>query len=441
MIIGAAESGVGAAILAKKQGFNTFVSDFGQIKPEYRQMLLDHDIDFEENKHNLDKILEADEVIKSPGIPDSSPVIKQILAKNINVISEIEFAARFTNAKKICITGSNGKTTTTTITYQILKNAGVNVGLAGNIGKSFAYQVATTNHDVYVLEISSFQLDNMYDFKADIAVITNITPDHLDRYDHNFQNYIDSKFRIIQNQTVADALVYNLDDEVTTKEIAKRNIKSRLYPFSIKRKIEGQGAYLIGQTIIFNINKEEFSMTLEELALQGKHNVYNSMAGGINARLEEIRKSTVKESLAGIGALEHRMEHVSTIRGVEFINDSKATNVNSVWYAMESVNKPIIWITGGVDKGNDYSILHPLVFEKVKMIICVGKDNTKILNEFGKMVEQYYETTSMEDAVTKAFYNSEPGDAVLLSPATASFDLFENYEDRGKKFKRAVQDL
>lgn len=441
VILGGGISGAGAAVLAQQKGYHVFVSDFGFIKPEFKKLLQSHSIDFEENNHDEKRILQAKEIIKSPGISDQVSIMQKIIKQGIPVISEIELAGRYTSAKTICITGSNGKTTTTLLTYHILKNAGLNVGLAGNIGQSFALQVATENHDYYVLEISSFQLDNMYKFKADVAILTNITPDHLDRYNYQFSRYVDSKFRICQNQTSSDAFIYNADDEVINKELQTRNIKAKRYPFAIDTTIEGEGAYANQQEIKININKSTIIMTLEELALQGKHNVYNSMAGGIAGKLEGIRKETVKNSLSDFDQIEHRLEKVGKVRGVSFINDSKATNVNSTWFALESLRNPSIWIVGGVDKGNDYSSLIPLVQKKVKAIICLGIDNKKLRKTFEPHVEFMTETTLMDDAVEKAFYLGEPGDVVLLSPACASFDLFENYEDRGNRFKRAVQDL
>lgn len=441
VILGAGISGAGAAVLAQMQGHHVFVSDFGKISDSNKKILNDNKIEFEEGKHNEEKILNAGTIIKSPGIADTVPIMKQILSKGIPVISEIEFADRFTSAKKICITGSNGKTTTTLLTHHILKNAGLNVGLAGNVGESFALQVAQEKYDYYVLEISSFQLDNMYEFKADTAIITNITPDHLDRYDYDFSKYVDSKFRILNNQTKTDSFIYNADDQVIIEEISKRNIKSKLYPFSINNSFSGDGAKFTDNKINFNINKTKFNMTLEQLALQGKHNVYNSMAGGIAAKLESIRKESIKHSLSDFDQIEHRLESVNTVRGVSFINDSKATNVNSTWFALESLSDSIVWIVGGVDKGNDYSSLIPLVQDKVKAIICLGIDNKKLRATFEPFVEFMTETLDMNDAVEKAFYLSTPGDTVLLSPTCASFDLFENYEDRGNKFKRAVQDL
>ena len=441
VILGAGESGVGAAVLAKVKGFDVFVSDKGKIEKKYKNVLSQYDIEFEEGKHSEKLILQAEEVIKSPGIPDNVPVIKSLVQKGIKIISEIEFAGRYTNAKKICITGSNGKTTTTLLIHHILKNAGLNAGLAGNVGQSFAMQVATKNYDYYVLEISSFQLDGMYDFKADIAVILNITPDHLDRYNYNFQNYTDSKFGIIQNQTSDDVFIYCMDDKVIIDEISKRKILSKTYPFTIQKKISNEGAYLSENNIIINIKPTRFIMTLEELALQGKHNTYDSMAAGISARLLDIRKDTIKQCLSDFQNVEHRLEYVATIHGIEFINDSKATNINSVWYALESMDRPVIWIAGGIDKGNDYNILKGMVRKKVKAIVCLGVENKKIYNAFADDVETIVETTSASDAVKTAFNLAEKNEIVLLSPACASFDLFNNYEDRGKKFKKAVNEL
>lgn len=441
VILGAGESGVGAAVLAKVKDFDVFVSDKGKIEKKYKNVLSQYDIEFEEGKHSEKLILQAEEVIKSPGIPDNVPVIKSLVQKGIKIISEIEFAGRYTNAKKICITGSNGKTTTTLLIHHIFKNAGLNAGLAGNVGQSFAMQVATKNYDYYVLEISSFQLDGMYDFKADIAVILNITPDHLDRYNYNFQNYIDSKFRILQNQTNDDLFIYCMDDKVIIDEIGKRKILSKTYPFTIQKNISNEGAYLSENNIIINIKSTRFIMTLEELALQGKHNIYNSMAAGISARLFDIRNDTIKQSLSDFQNVEHRLEYVATIHGIEFINDSKATNINSTWYALESMDRPVIWIAGGIDKGNDYNILRSLVRKKVKAIVCLGVENKKIYNAFADDVETIVETISASDAVKTAFNFAEKNEIVLLSPACASFDLFNNYEDRGKKFKKAVNEL
>lgn len=441
VILGAGESGVGAAVLAKVKGFNVFVSDKGKIEKKYKNVLSQYDIEFEEGKHSEKLILQAEEVIKSPGIPDNVPVIKSLVQKGIKIISEIEFAGRYTNAKKICITGSNGKTTTTLLIHHIFKNAGLNVGLAGNVGQSFAKQVATKNYDYYVLEISSFQLDGMYDFKADIAVVLNITPDHLDRYNYNFQNYTDSKFRILQNQTSDDLFIYCMDDKVIIDEISKRKILSKTYPFTIQKNISNEGAYLSENNIIINIKSTRFIMTLEELALQGKHNTYDSMAAGISARLLDIRKNTIKQCLSDFQNVEHRLEYVATIHGIEFINDSKATNINSTWYALESMDRPVIWIAGGIDKGNDYNILRGMVRKKVKAIVCLGVENKKFYNAFADDVETIVETTSASDAVKTAFNLAKKNEIVLLSPACASFDLFNNFEDRGMKFKKAVNEL
>ena len=441
VILGGGISGIGAAVLAQKQGYDVFVSDFGSIKPEFKETLNNHHIPYEENHHDKARILSAVEIVKSPGISDQTPIMQEVIKHEIPVISEIELANRYTNAKTICITGSNGKTTTTLLTYHIFKNAGLNVGLAGNVGQSFALQVAEQDYDYYILEISSFQLDNMYKFKADVAIITNITPDHLDRYNYQFSNYVNSKFRICQNQTSSDTFIYNADDEVIAKELKSRNIEAKRFPFSIDTPLEDEGAHADKQEIKININKSILTMTLEQLALQGKHNTYNSMASGIAAKLENIRKETIKSSLSDFDQIEHRLEKVSKVRGVRFINDSKATNVNSTWFALESIRNPIVWIVGGVDKGNDYSSLIPLVKEKVKAIICLGIDNKKLRETFEPHVEFMTETTLMDDAVEKSFYLGVPGDVVLLSPACASFDLFNNYEDRGNRFKRAVQDL
>lgn len=440
VILGAGESGTGTAILAKDKGFDVFVSDFGKIRDNYKKILYDEGIEFEEEVHTVEKIINAAIIVKSPGIPDNAAIIKQAFSNGIPVISEIEFAGKFTSAKTICITGSNGKTTTTLLTYHILKKAGLNVGLAGNVGQSFAYQVARGDYDYFVLEISSFQLDGMFDFRADIAVLMNITPDHLDRYQFNFQNYIDSKFRIIQNQTENDYFIYCADDETITKELVKRNIPARKLPFSIKKQIT-EGAYLSNNELILNFNNTEFNMSLLELALQGQHNTYNSMAAGIASQVLKIRKQTIRESLSDFQGVEHRLEPVMKIHGISFINDSKATNVNSTWYALESVDRPIVWIAGGVDKGNDYSMLKELVREKVKAIICLGLDNKKLKSFFAEDVEKIIEVKSMKEAVKNAYYLAKKDETVLLSPACASFDLFDNYEDRGRQFKHYVREL
>jgi UDP-N-acetylmuramoylalanine--D-glutamate ligase len=440
-ILGAGESGTGAAVLAKKQGFRVWLSDSGKIKENYKNVLSHFEIAFEEGKHTEEEILDADEVIISPGIPLTVPLVKKIKAKLIPVISEIEFAARYTNARKICITGANGKTTTTLLIYHILKNAGINVGLGGNVGESFAMQVATHNYNWYVLEISSFQLDSMFDFKADIAILTNITPDHMDRYDHKFENYIDSKFRITQNQTSDDAFIYCLDDEISAAEVEKRHLKAQIYTTTCQAGNTSANAFCFENTIHININNNPFTMTLEELALQGKHNVYNSMAASIAAKLVDIRKENIRQSLSDFENIEHRLEFVARIHGIDFINDSKATNVNSTWYALETVDSPIIWIVGGVDKGNDYKKLEELVSQKVKAIICLGVDNAKLIETFADRVDAIYETMSAEQAVLTAYTIGKKDDTVLLSPACASFDLFDNYEDRGNKFKKAVRNL
>ncbi len=441
IILGAGESGTGAAILAKKKGLPVFVSEKGPIKDKYRQMLREYDIDFEENGHDTLKIFSAGTVVKSPGIPDTVPMIKQLRENGIPVISEIEFAGYFTKAKKICITGSNGKTTTTLLTWHILKNAGWHVGLAGNVGQSFALQVALHDYDWYVLEISSFQLDGMFRFKADMAILLNITPDHLNRYDNDFQKYTDSKFRIVQNQTADDFFIYWDDDPVIRKEIKKRKIASVQVPFGEHAADKVPGAGILNNTLRFNNDKNSFDMTLEQLALQGKHNTYNSLASGIAAHLLEIRKETIKQSLSDFQNIAHRLEYVATVHGVKFINDSKATNINSTWYALEYVEKPIIWIAGGVDKGNDYDLLKPLVAEKVKAIVCLGLDNRHLHKAFEGLVDQMIDTESAPEAVATAYYLAKKGDTVLLSPACASFDLFEDFADRGNQFKAAVKEL
>ena len=440
VILGAGESGVGAAYLAQQQGFDVFVSDFGAIEDNYKQQLIDWKIPFEEKQHSEPAIMNAGEVIKSPGIADKAPIIKKIKEKGIPVISEIEFAGRYTNATIIGITGSNGKTTTTSLTYHILKNAELNVGLAGNIGKSFAYQVATETFDYYVLELSSFMLDDMYDFKADIAVLLNITPDHLDRYDYKFENYAASKFRIVQNQTANDHFIYCADDPETAKVMATKSLTPQLLPFSIERTLN-KGAYLDKNNIVINIHQQHFQMSITELALQGRHNLYNSMASGIVAKLLEIRNETLRESMGDFKNIEHRLESVGKISGISFINDSKATNVNSTWYALESMPGEVVLILGGVDKGNDYSMLKELVKQKVKAIVCLGKDNERIHRAFEDVVDVIVNTSSAAEAVQTSYYLATKGDTVLLSPACASFDLFKNYEDRGRQFKQAVKEL
>ncbi len=440
VILGAGESGVGAAILAKKLHANVWVSDAGKIKEQYKTELIQHNVEFEELKHNIDKILQADLVIKSPGIPNKVSIIQKIKEKNIPIISEIEFAYQHTTAKILAITGSNGKTTTTSLCYHILKNAGFDVGLGGNIGESFARQVAMHDKAYYVLEVSSFQLDDCITFKPDIAILTNITEDHLDRYDYKFENYIDSKFSIAKNQTQEDYFIYCLDDEVTNTYISKYDIKSNCIPFSYSRIIE-EGGYKQQENIIININKNTFTMPTNDIAIQGIHNTYNSLAAGIASKLFNVRNEKIRESLHDFKNLEHRLEFVATVKGVDFINDSKATNVNSTWYALESMIKPTILILGGVDKGNDYTLIKDLVKQKVKAIICLGKDNEKLHQAFSSEVGYIVDTQSMELAVQMAFNIAEKDEVVLLSPCCASFDLFENYEDRGRQFKRNVHNL
>lgn len=440
VVLGAGESGVGTAVLAQKQGFDVFVSDKGEIKEEYRAALEKYKIRFEEGTHSESEILSANEIVKSPGIPEKVEILKKIRAAGIPVISEIEFAGRYSKAKMIGITGTNGKTTTTMLVYHILQKAGLKVGLAGNVGKSFAMQVAEQDFDYYVLELSSFQLDDMYHFKCDIAILTNITPDHLDRYNYELKNYVMAKFRIIQNQTSADAFIYCADDAITTEYLPSVQVNSKKYPFSLKTKVE-QGAYVEDQQLIITTNNNQFTMLIHELALQGKHNLHNTMAAGITAQLVHIRKEVIRESMIDFRNVEHRLEFVNTIHGIEFYNDSKATNVNSTWFALESFNKPVVLILGGVDKGNDYEMLEELIKEKVKAIVCLGKDNKKIFKAFSGMVEEIVETDSAESAVRESYRLSKKGDVVLLSPACASFDLFENYEDRGRQFKKAVKSL
>ncbi len=441
VILGAGESGTGSAILAHKEGFDVFVSDNSRIRSRYRELLESYSIPFEEERHTERIILSADEIIKSPGIPESTPIMQMIRKKNIKVISEIEFAGRFTEARKICITGSNGKTTTTSLIHHMMRKAGLNVGMAGNIGKSFAYQVATEDYDYYVLEISSFQLDGMYEFKADIAILLNITPDHLDRYDYNMQNYVDSKFRITQNLTEDEYFVFCSDDEITIKELEKIVTKARQLPFAYEKKKDDVAWVDDFDFMKVEFDSVDFSMSVHELALKGRHNTYNSMAAGIAGNVLKIRKEVIREALMDFQGVEHRLEPVLKVHGIQFINDSKATNVNSTWYALESVSKPIIWIAGGVDKGNDYSSILPLVGGKVKALVCLGKDNEKLLKAFDGEVEVITEASDMREAVRKAYQLGENGDTVLLSPACASFDLFENFEDRGRQFKKFVREL
>ena len=439
VILGAGESGVGAALLAKKQEWNVFVSDAGKIKADYKKELDNNQIEWEENTHSTDRIFQAELIVKSPGIPEKTDLMRALRNKQVKIISEIEFAGYYTRGKSICVTGSNGKTTTTMLTHHILKKAGWDVGLAGNVGKSFAKQVAEGDHDWYVLELSSFQLDDMFDFKADIGILTNITPDHLDRYENQMQKYVDSKFRILNNQNHEDWFIYNYDDPIIREELSKRKLSMNLAPFSLKEEIK-VGACAANNQLIINI-KDQLTMSIHELALKGKHNTQNSLAAGIAGRLVEIRKSVVRESLEDFENVEHRLEFVAKVNGIEFINDSKATNINSTWYALETMENPVVWVVGGVDKGNDYSELSNLVKDKVKAIICLGIDNQKIIKAFGHLVETIVEVGSATEAVAYAYRLAKKNETVLLSPACASFDLFENYEDRGNQFKQAVRKL
>lgn len=437
--MGAGESGVGAAILAKKQGWDVFVSDFGSVKEKFASELEVLGVEWEQGKHSEERILNSKLIVKSPGIPETTPLVLKALAKGIPVISEIEFAGYYTDAKTICVTGSNGKTTTALLLYHILKKGGLNIGLAGNVGESFAKQVAEKEFDYYVLELSSFQLDGMFDFKVDIALLMNITPDHLDRYDYKMANYIASKFRIAQNQTEADWLIYNYDDPNISEFIAKSNFKAQLAPFSLTEP-QAVGGYINKEQLTININ-DQFTMSIHDLALKGKHNAQNSLASGIASRILEIRKESVRESLSDFVNVEHRLEFVAKVHGIEFINDSKATNVNSTWFALESMDKPTVWIVGGVDKGNDYSELFELVKDKVKAIVCLGKENDKIKEAFGTITTEIYEASSAMEAVAYGYRLARKDETVLLSPACASFDLFENYEERGNEFKKAVRSL
>ncbi len=440
VVLGGAESGVGAAVLAKVKGFDVFLSDKGQIKEEYAQTLRKWDIPFEEGQHTEEKILNADEVVKSPGIPGTVPMVQKIRENGIRIVSEIEFASRYDSAKKICITGSNGKTTTTSLIYYLLKNAGLNVGLGGNIGKSYAYQVATEHFDYYVLEISSFQLDDIYDFRPDIAIITNITPDHLDRYDHKMENYVAAKFNITRNLTQDDCFIFDSDDAITIGHLNSIVLRCKMLPFSQQKEVP-QGAFLRDGKMVLRYEKEETDIFLQELALGGKHNIYNSMAAALAAKAAGIGNEVIRHSLKTFQPIEHRLEPVVSIKDVLYINDSKATNVDSAWYALECQNRPVVWIVGGTDKGNDYSVLDELVKEKVKAIVCLGKDNSKIHAAFEKLVPVIADTQSADEAVKKASELAVSGDVVLLSPCCASFDLFKNYEDRGEQFKAAVRKL
>ena len=440
VVLGGGESGVGSAVLAKVKGYDVFLSDMGKISQKYADVLQEWNIPYEQGKHTEDMILNADEIIKSPGIPATAPMVKKISEKGIDIISEIEFAGRYDSARKICITGSNGKTTTTSLIYHLLKEAGLNVGLGGNIGKSYAYQVATEKHDIYVLELSSFQLDNVYDFKADIAIITNITPDHLDRYDHKMENYVKSKFRITRNMSSEDCFIFCSDDEITIRHLDQIITKAQKLPFTQKTEVE-QGAFVQGDKMIVRYKEQECDMYLQELALGGKHNVYNSMAAAIAAKVMDIDNEAIRNGLATFQAVEHRLEKVLSIKDVLYINDSKATNVDAAWYALECQTRPVVWIVGGTDKGNDYASLIPLAKEKVKAMICMGLDNRKFHESFECIVPEIHDVTSAADAVKLAHSLAVPGDCVLLSPCCASFDLFKNYEDRGRQFKEAVRNL
>ena len=440
VILGAGESGTGAAVLAKAKGYDVFVSDLSVIKPVYKEMMDARGIAWEEGQHTESIVLAADEIVKSPGIPDKAAIIKKLKEKGTSIISEIEFAGRYTNSKMICITGSNGKTTTTMLTYHILKQAGLDVGLAGNVGNSLALQVAEQPHAYYVLELSSFQLDNMYEFKADVAILMNITPDHLDRYNYEFQNYVDSKFRIIQNQTEEDVFIYWNDDPVIAREIAKHNPKAALYPFSETKK-EGVKAFTENKQIVIETDNGIFTMDQDQLALTGTHNLYNSLASGIAAKVTDIKDDEIRASLSDFAGVEHRLEKVARVRGVDYINDSKATNVNSCWYALQSMNTPVVLILGGTDKGNDYTEIEELVKNKVHSLIFLGVDNTKLHAFFDGKVPVIEDAQSMEEAISKAYKLASKGDTVLLSPCCASFDLFKNYEDRCNQFKACVLNL
>ena len=443
VVLGGGESGVGAAVLAKVKGFDVFLSDSGTISEGYAEELRRWDIPFEQGGHTEELILSADEVVKSPGIPGNVPMVRKLEAQGTHIVSEIEFAGRYDTAKKICITGSNGKTTTTSLIYYLLRNAGLNVGLGGNIGKSYAYQVATEHFDYYVLEISSFQLDNCYEFHPDIAIITNITPDHLDRYDYQMENYVKSKFRITRNLSPEDCFIFDSDDEITIDHLNKIIISAKKLPFTQKETDLQQGAFLKDEQIVVRYEEEECNVYLKELALGGRHNIYNSMAAALAAKASGIDNKVIRESLATFKPVEHRLEPVLSIKDVLYINDSKATNVDAAWYALECQKRPVVWIVGGKDKGNDYEVLKPLVRQKVKAIVCLGVDNTKIREAFESIVgkDRFVETRSAEDAVKESSRFASPGDVVLLSPCCASFDLLHNMEERGERFKEAVRRL
>ena len=440
VVLGGGESGVGTAVLAKVKGHEVFLSDSNMLTDQARELLEKYDIPFEEGGHTREKILNAFVVVKSPGIPDTVPIVEELINSNVPVISEIEFAGRYDKSKKICVTGSNGKTTTASIIYFLLKNAGLNVGLAGNIGQSYAFQVATCNYEYYVLELSSFQLEGMYDFKADIAVLLNITPDHLDRYNNQMENYIKAKFRITQNMSADDCFIFCADDEVSISHLNQIVLHAKQLPFSQQKEVE-EGAFVRDEKMHVNYVDREYQMFLNELSLQGRHNVYNSMAAAITGKILDIDNEVLRDSLSSFQGVEHRMEKVLKVKNVLYINDSKATNVNSTWYALESMTTPVVWIAGGKDKGNEYEPLFELVKERVRAIICLGADNTKLHTVFGGMIENMYDATSAKEAVEIAYKIAQPGDTVLLSPACASFDLFKNFEERGRLFKEAVQKL
>ena len=441
VVLGGAESGVGAAVLAKVKGFAVFLSDNGTIKEEYIKTLRDWNIDFEQGGHSENLILNADEVVKSPGIPSTAAIVRKLADQGTHIVSEIEFASRFDSAKKICITGSNGKTTTTSLIHYLLTEAGLNVGLGGNIGKSYAMQVATEKHDYYVLEISSFQLDDTYEFRPDIAIITNITPDHLDRYDHKMENYVKAKFKITRNLRPEDCFIFDSDDKITIEHLSKIVLQAKMLPFTQERKNLEQGAWLEDDKFVVRYEDNDTDVYLKELALGGKHNIYNSMAAALAAKATGIKDEVIRNSLKSFSPIEHRLEPVLSVADVMYINDSKATNVDSAWYALESQTRPVVWIVGGKDKGNDYSILEDLVREKVKGIVCMGLDNSKIHAAFDSITSNIVDAASADEAVKAASRMAEAGDVVLLSPCCASFDLFENYEDRGRKFKEAVRRL
>lgn len=440
VVLGGGESGAGAAVLAKVKGFEVWLSDMGEIKEKYKNLLNSYGVDWEEKHHTEEKILAADEVIKSPGIPDKAPIIQKIHSKNIPVISEIEFAGRYTDAKMVCITGSNGKTTTTLLTYHILQSAGLNVGLAGNVGNSLALQVATEHHDVYVIELSSFQLDNMYEFKANVAVILNITPDHLDRYDYKMENYVAAKFRIMQNQTSEDSFIFWQDDPIIAAQLKNLKTEARMLPFS-EHDDSDAAAYVHNGEIVVNAGNGAWDINRDALSLKGLHNLYNSMAAALSASILDIKKETIRKALSDFQSVEHRLEYVDTIAGVRYINDSKATNVNSTWYALESMTQPTVLILGGKDKGNDYTEIEDFVKEKVKAIVCLGVDNDKLHKFFDDKVPAIADARSMQEAVEKCAQFATEGDTVLLSPCCASFDLFKSYEDRGEQFKACVKNL